>query len=186
MVGPSPVAACVKSLPAHRCIVPQSADTERRRRCHCCRCCSSFTSSFVVNSLCYGPCPRHCRCHHRCRCLLFFLFTFPVLPSTFSAAVQYRHSPPVIRWRGNRIKVGIAKGDYLQRLKAEWDAAATAKAKATEEALVAAGAKKPAAPYKARPCLRLRRRPGESILSAVCLLTGAAACGSVLHASGAR
>lgn len=64
------------------------------------------------------------------------------------------------RWRGNRIRVSIAKGDYLQRLKAEWDEAAEAKEAA---ALAAAARKSPAAaPYKARQSLRLRRRPGTA------------------------
>eukprot|EP00752_Nemacystus_decipiens_P007935 g7089.t1 len=64
------------------------------------------------------------------------------------------------RWRGNKIRVGFAKGDYLQRLKNEWDEAAAAKEAA------AAAAKKISAtePYKARPSLRLRRRPGERII----------------------
>ncbi|CAM9600082.1 unnamed protein product [Pylaiella littoralis] len=66
------------------------------------------------------------------------------------------------RWRGNRIRVSIAKGDYLQRLKAEWDEAAEAKEAA---ALAAVARKSPAAaPYKARQSLRLRRRPGERII----------------------
>jgi len=60
--------------------------------------------------------------------------------------------------------VGFAKGDYLQRLKAEWDE--TAKAK--EAAAAAAVARKApvTTPYKARPALRLRRRPGEIWLAA--------------------
>lgn len=61
------------------------------------------------------------------------------------------------RWRGNKIRVGFAKGDYLQRLKAEWDEAAQAK-----EAAVAARKPSATVPYKARPSLRLRRRPGET------------------------
>lgn len=71
------------------------------------------------------------------------------------------------RWKGGKIRVGFAKGDYLQRLKAEWDAA---DAKKEEEAsaataTAAGGPSKtpvpPALAYKARPFLRLRRRPGE-------------------------
>lgn len=68
------------------------------------------------------------------------------------------------RWRGNKIRVGFAKGDYLQRLKAEWDEVAKTKEAAAVVAAVAEAARKPSAtvPYKARPSLRLRRRPGEA------------------------
>lgn len=60
--------------------------------------------------------------------------------------------------------MGFAKGDYLQRLKAEWGEAAKAKEAAATAAAAAAAATKPSAtaPYKARPSLRLRRRPGEA------------------------
>ncbi|CAN0275036.1 unnamed protein product, partial [Laminaria digitata] len=97
------------------------------------------------------------------------------------------------RWKGNRIKVSIAKGDYMQRLKGEWEEAAAAAAAAavlkkeavlgkgrggdedkvsgsTEEVGAAAGGAGGGpgaaghAGYKARPSLRLRRRPGERII----------------------
>ena len=60
--------------------------------------------------------------------------------------------------------MGFAKGDYLQRLKSEWEEAAKAKEAAAAAASAAAAARKPSAtePYKARPFLRVRRRPGEA------------------------
>eukprot|EP00903_Cladosiphon_okamuranus_P015959 g14741.t1 len=70
------------------------------------------------------------------------------------------------RWRGSKIRVGLAKGDYMQRLKTEWDEAAKAKQATAVAAAAAEAARKPSAtmPYKARPSLRLRRRPGERII----------------------
>ncbi|CAN0265639.1 unnamed protein product, partial [Ectocarpus sp. 13 AM-2016] len=73
------------------------------------------------------------------------------------------------RWKGGKIRVGFAKGDYLQRLKAEWDAAAKKEEEASAAKATAASvpSKKPVPPavaYKARPFLRLRRRPGERII----------------------
>ncbi|CAN0430347.1 unnamed protein product, partial [Ectocarpus fasciculatus] len=71
------------------------------------------------------------------------------------------------RWKGSKIRVGFAKGDYLQRLQAEWDAAAAAAKNREEKASAPAVGKTPVPPtvtYKARPFLRLRRRPGERVI----------------------
>lgn len=65
------------------------------------------------------------------------------------------------RWRGSRIRVGVAKGDYLERLKAEWKEAEEVQASAQAVLSEMAAVAKDPAKRKSPPVLRLRRRPGE-------------------------
>lgn len=64
------------------------------------------------------------------------------------------------RWRGSKIKMGFAKGDYLERLKCEWVEAKETKAKAAREVEEAKAAATDHASYSAPPVLRIRRRSG--------------------------
>lgn len=92
-------------------------------------------------------------------------YDLPVCPPLFPSHSLFAAGAGrcLSRWRGSKIRVGFAKGDYLQRLKGEWDEAAKAKAAAAAATGVATAARTSSAtaPYKARPSLRLRRRPGE-------------------------
>ncbi|CAM9731138.1 unnamed protein product [Choristocarpus tenellus] len=60
------------------------------------------------------------------------------------------------KWKGNKLRVGVAKGDYMQRLKEEW----------AEREKVDAAAKAALIPdlsrHKRKPqLLRIRKHPGE-------------------------